>query len=312
MADTAAGAPGAAPTAGQLAAENVTNNKFQPGQVDAQGKAIAPAAGNDAGGATQAAAQEAMRKFKVKVDDKEVEVDEDELKKGYTHSRAAAKRFQEGSKAKAQAESFIQMMKDEGTLFDAIKKLGHDPRALAEKYLAAQIQEELMDPKDRELKTYQQKVKTYEEAEAKRKEFLKQQEHEKLKSKYAKEFENMFIDALKTSGLPQTKPMVAEMAKYIKRAADIGYQLTPQDAAKLVREDEEARIQGVVGESEAEILVKMLGEKTLQKLRDYDTKRVKDPNARLNTPAEQADGTRQKDKNVNRMTPAEWRAYNRK
>ncbi len=308
MAETAA--PGSAPSPAQQAAENVTDKRFanpaqQPGQQT-------PAEGSTQGNPAKDAAAEAMRKFKVKVDNQEVEVDEAELLKGYTHGRAAAKRFQEGSKAKDQALAFVKMMKDKGTLFDAIKKLGHDPRQLAEEYLAAQIQDDLMDPKDKELKTYKQKVDAYEAEKAKQEETTKQQEHERLKTKYAKEYSEQFVDALKKSGLPQTKPMVAEMAKYIKRAADIGYQLSADDAAKLVREDETTRIQGIVGESEAEILANLLGENTLQKLRAYDTQRVKNPNAQLNTPKDQADEIKRRRDSGARMTPQEWRAFNRK
>lgn len=298
MADAAVANPA------QAAAENVTSKTTdQLSPTPAQ-------TGPDQGNPTEAAAKEAMRKFKVKVDNQEMEVDESELIKGYTHGKAAAKRFQEGSKAKQQSEQFIKMMKDEGTLFDVIKKLGHDPRALAEKYLAEQIKEELMDPKDRELKTYQQKLKFFEDQEAKREEAKKAEEHDKLKAKLAGEFEGQFIEALKTEKLPQTKYMVAEMAKYIARAAKLGYKIVPQDAAKLVREDEEGRFHGVAADTPAEILAKLLGEKNLQKLREYDAQRLKDPAAQLRTPADQPDQPRQKERSQ-RMTPQEWRAFNR-
>jgi len=272
----------------------------------------APTPGADKGTATKDAAQEAMRKFKVKVDNQEVEVDEAELLKGYTHAKAAAKRFQEGSRARAQAEQLLTMLKDKNKLFEVLQKLGHDPLALAEEKMAAHVKRELMDPKDRQLSDYEQKIKDFEEAEARRKEEAKQKEHDKLKAKYAKDFESAFMDALKTSGLPQTKAMVGEMAKYIKRAADIGYQISPQDAAKLVREDEETRIQSIAGETEAETLARLLGEKTLEKLRAWEAQKVKDPNAQLRTPTMQEQtGERRQKSDTKRMTPQEWRKFNR-
>lgn len=305
---TSSGNPGAVGTVttnpADQAAANVTGRKFGE-QAQATGQTPT---GADAGNPTTAAAQEAMKKFKVKVDNQEMEVDEDELKKGYAHSKAAAKRFQEGQKMKQQSEAFIKMLKDEGQLFSVLEKLGHNPRNLAEKYLAEQIKTELMDPKDRELMTYKQKVEAFEKSELDRKEGVKRQEHDKLKAKMAQEFTQTFVDALKESGLPPTKPMVAEMAKYIKRAADIGYKLSPQDAAKLVKEDETARFHGVVGETEAEILANMLGEKNLQKLREYEAQRLKNPNAHLKTPVEQADERLRKEKDQ-RMTPLEWRRH---
>lgn len=278
-----------------------------------------PAAGTTGGDLTKDAAQEAMRKFKVKVDDKELEVDEAELLKGYTHGKAAAKRFQEGSRAKAQAEQFINLMKegqkDPAKLQDVLYKMGYTRqqiREISEKFLAAEIEEDLMDPKDKELKTYKQKLAAYEAEKNKQSEDAKQQEQDRLKAKYAKEYSEAFVEALKKSGLPQTKPMVAAMAGYIKRAAEIGYKINAEEAAKLVREDEVNRLRAITGGSEAEVLANLLGEDTLQKIRAYDTQRVKDPNSQLNTPKDQADEVRRKRDGAQRMTQAEWRAFNRK
>ncbi len=102
------------------------------------------------------AAKEAMRKYKVKVDGEELEVDEDELKRGYSHQKAANKLFQDAKIARKQSEEFIMMMKDPKKFFETAQKLGHDPRELAEKYLASQLEDELMDPKDKEIKTLKQ------------------------------------------------------------------------------------------------------------------------------------------------------------
>lgn len=303
----------AIPNPGQPAVENKSTDQAQPpGQQT-------PAAGTTGVDLTKDAAKEAMRKFKVKVDDKEIEVDEAELLKGYTHGKAAAKRFQEGSRAKAQAEQFIKLMqegqKDPAKLQEVLYKMGYTRqqiREISEKVLAAEIEEDLMDPKDKELKTTKQKLAAYEAEKAKHAEETKQQEHDRLKARYAKEYSEQFIEALKKTGLPQTKPMVALMAGYIKRAADIGYKITADEAAKLVHEDEQKRIQSIVGGSEADILAKLLGEDTLQKLRAYETQRVKDPNSQLNTPKDQADEVRRKRDGTTRMTPQEWRAFNRK
>ena len=95
--------------------------------------------GQSSADAVKAAAQEAKRRLKI--DDQEV--DEDEVIKIYKdrkgHQQAANKILQEGKAARKQAEEFISMMKDKGSLMDAIKKLGHDPRRLAEEYLAESV-----------------------------------------------------------------------------------------------------------------------------------------------------------------------------
>lgn len=263
------------------------------------------------GNPAKEAAAEALRKFKLKVDGQEVEVDEEELKRGYTHQKAANKKLQEGLKAKKQAEEFISMMKDKGKLFDAIKKLGHDPRALSEEFLASQLEEEMLDPREKELRDAKNRLKAYEELEKKQKEAIQKQREEELRKKYSEDYTTQFVEALKTTGLPPTKPMVAEMAKYIARSAKIGFEMTAQEAAKLVKEDLELAYRNLYGEADAETLVKLLGDQGLQKIRSFDTQRLKDPNQHLQTPKEQGEVNRQRRENVKRMTPQEWRAFNR-
>lgn len=258
------------------------------------------------------AAQEALKKYRVKVDGEELEVDEDELKRGYSHQKAANKFLQEGKMARKQAEEFVQMMKDPKTFFETAQKLGHDPRELAEKYLAAQLEDELMDPKDKEIKTLrtEKEERDNEKAREKQKEDAKIQET--LKAKYSKEYSDQFIGALQSSGLPPTKNTVGRMASYISRAAGIGFKMSADDAALLVREDLVMEHRAIIGESDGEVLIKFLGEDVTNKVRKYDTGRLKNPESNLRTPIEQEASTRQRGTPHKRMTPKEWREYNRK
>ncbi len=258
------------------------------------------------------AAAEAKRKLKI--DDQEI--DEDEVIKTYRerkgHQRAANKEMQEGLKAKKQAEEFISMMKDKGKLFDAIKKLGHDPRQLSEEYLASLLQDEMMDPKEKELKDYRTKLKTYEEKEKQQKAEADKTRNEEMKAKYAKEYSEQFIEALKTTNLPATKEMVASMAKYIARAAQLKFPMTAIEAAKLVQQDEDMRIEHRLKNATPEQIIQILKEENIQKVRAYDTSRLKDPNSGLKTPEKQTEVTRKRDTGGKRMTTAEWREFNRK
>jgi hypothetical protein len=262
--------------------------------------------------AVKEAAAEARRKLKI--DDQEV--DEEEVLKIYKerkgHQQAANKILQEGKAAKKQAEEFVRMMKDKGKLFEAIQKLGHDPRSLAEEFLAAQLEEEMLDPRERELKQAKQKLQMYEEMEKAKKAETERRRDEELKKKYAEDYQKQFIDALKETQLPPTKPMVAEMAKYIHRAAKMNFEMTAKEAAQLVKEDLQNSYMHLYGEADAETLVRLLGDQALQKIRTYDTGKLKNPEAHLRTPSEQPEpGQRARNSNK-RMTPQEWRDFNRK
>lgn len=258
------------------------------------------------------AAKEAIRKYKVKVEGQEIEVDEDELKRGYGHLKSANNRFREGMVARKQAEDFIAMMKNPETFYETAKKLGHDPRKLAEEYLVRQLEDELMDPRDRELRDTKSKLKQIEEMERKQKEALDQQRNDALKQKYAKDYSDQFVSALQEIQLPATKPMVAEMAKYVSRAAKLGFEMTPLEAATLVREDVESAHRRLIGDADGETLIKLLGDDLANKVRRYDTQRLKNPEQNLKTPTEQPEPRAKQKPHGRRMTSKEWREYNRK
>ncbi len=266
--------------------------------------------------ATKEAAIEAVRKMKLK--DKagqEFEVDEDEVKNTYLqrkeHQQAANKLLQEGKAARKQAEEFISMMKDPEKFWEVAKKMGHDDRKLAEEYLAKKLEIEMMDPRDRELKEAKDKLRQIEENEKQQKAQLEANRHEIMKKKFAADYTVQFTEALKESGLPPTKPMVAEMAKYIGRSAKIGFAMTAKEAAQLVKEDLSLSIQRLTGEADGDTLMRLLGEQAANKIRAYDVAKIKSPEDGLRTPQTQGE-LRDRKVPTKRMTPKEWRDFNRK
>lgn len=269
--------------------------------------------GDPVTGDTIKEAIEQAKKYKVKVDGQDLEVEEAELLRGYSHQRAANKQLQEGKAAKAQAEDFVKMMRDPEKFFEVAAKLGHDPRLLAEKFVASQLEEEYMDPRDKELRDTKKKLKAFDDMEAAQKAAVEHERNETLKQKYAADYTKQFTEALQDSGLPATKPMVAEMAKYIARAAGIGFQMTAKEASQLVKEDVLTAHRRLIGDSDGEMLIKLLGEDTANKVRKWDTSRLKSPEQNLKTPSEQQPGReRSKRTDGKRMSPSEWRDFNRK
>jgi len=257
-------------------------------------------------------AREAIRKYKVKVGGHEREVDEKELLRGYSHQQHASKILQEGQTARKQAEQFISMMKDPEQFYEVAKKLGHDPRGLAEKYLVSQLEDELLDPREKELKEARFKLKAIEDKERKQKESIEAQRLDEVKQKYVKDFETKFIDALQKSDLPPTKPMIAEMAKYISRSAKIGFKMEPHEAAQLVKEDIQKAQISLIGNADGETLLKLLGDDVAKKILTARGSKVKQTG--FTTPAEQAPKReiQPAGKGTKRMSPREWRDYNRK
>jgi hypothetical protein len=308
-----------------MSATTTANTPNQPTQAQAnpqEGKTPSPAAAStdakgvnaqpQAGDPTKSAAKEAMRKLKI--DDQEV--DEDEVIKIYKerkgHQRAAAKEMQEAKQAKKERDEFLNMLKDKNKLFSAMEKLGHNPRSLAEELLAAKLEEDLLDPREKEFRTVKAELEREKAEKAARLKAEEDHRDAEMRAKFSKDFSEKFVEALKESRLPGNKAMVGRIASYIHRSAKIGFEMTPQEAAKLVRQDIEDSQRNLYGDADAETLFQLLGESNLQKIRAYDTSRLKSPEAHLKTPAEQPGDRARARSTSTRMTPKEWREFNKK
>lgn len=311
MGDAINGAAGPAAVSTEQAADE-TGAPANPGATP--GQASIPGA-NSGGDPIKAAAAEAIRKLKI--DDQEI--DETEVIKVYKdrkgHQKVANQKLQEGLKYRKQAEEFVTAMKDPGKLVHTLQKLGWEPkqiRDVAEKYLAGVLEDEMMDPKDKELKTTKQRLEDYERKEAAAKKADDDRHQETLKKKFADDYSKEFIEALQATKIPPTKSNVGKMAGYIARAANIKMPMTASEAARLVQEDIIQENKHLFSNMTPDQIIKIVGEEGLKKLREFDTSRLKDPNANLQTPTEQGELQRKKDPSVKRMSTAEWRAFNRK
>lgn len=259
------------------------------------------------------AAKEAARRFKLKVDGEEIEVDEDELKRGYSHQRAASKILNEGKQLRKQAEEFAAMLKDPEKLFELAEKMGHDTRSLTEKRLARLLEDELMDPAEKEMKMTKARLAEYERRDAEEKARAKAAHDAALEKKYAAEYETQFLSALKESQLPPTKPMIAEMAKYIGRAAKLGFKMTASEAASLVKDDLKQAQSRLFKDADAQTLLSLLGEDLANKIRTHDVSKIKSPEQFLRTPERNGSAPKPKKQKEERlpMSAAEWARFRR-
>ncbi len=259
------------------------------------------------------AAKEAARRHKIKVDGEEIEVDEDELKRGYSHQRVASKTLNEGKQLRKQAEEFAAMLKDPDKFFEVAEKLGHDVRSLTEKKLARLLEDELMDPAEKEAKLTKARLAEYERKDAEAKEEAKAKHTRELEKKYATEYETQFLAALKEAELPTNKPMIAEMAKYIGRAAGIGFKMTVSEAASLVKEDIKAHQARIFKDADAQTMLSILGEDLANKIRTHDISKLKSPEQFLRTPERSNSPAKPKQKReeAKPMSAADWARFRR-
>jgi hypothetical protein len=214
------------------------------------------------------------RKYKVKVNGAETDVDEQELILGYQTRKAADEKFREAAAARKQAEEFVAMMKN-GQFFEVAKKLGLDPRALSEKYLMEILEEESLDPKDRELKELKKQLAKTKEAEEAAQREKEEGERAALTERYTEEYTKQIVEALSSSGLPKTEHTVKRMAFYMHQGLQRGMDLSAQEVVELVRQDYLTEQQALYSSLDGDNLVKLLGEDTAKKIRQYDLAKLK-------------------------------------
>ena len=169
----------------------------------------------------------------------------------------------------------------------------------------------MLDPREKELRDARKKLKSIEDMERQQKEMVEKQRLEEMKQKYVKDYEEKFVGALKESGLPPTKAMIGEMAKYISRSAKIGFKMEPSEAAQLVKEDIQKAQMSLIGNADGETLLKLLGDDVAAKILQARGSKVK--NTGFSTPSTQGERREvQQSGKSGRMSAKEWAEFKRK
>lgn len=229
------------------------------------------------------------KKYKVKVDGAESEVDEDELLRGYQTRKASAKHLEEAAAIRKQAENFLELLKTNPRKVLSHPTLGHDLRKFAEEILGEALEDELMEPSARELKQLKQQLKEREEKEAAQKAYAEEQIRNELKVKYTEHYQNEILKTLEAADLPKTPETVKRMAYYMHQGLSRSMDLKPSDVVDLVKEDYMVAIKSLFGSVDGEKLMELLGEDVTSKIRKVDVSRVKNnPLNQVRTPEKQA------------------------
>ena len=266
-----------------------------------------PAVKPDAGTAPKAVGTEGGEKmYEIKVDGEVIKVSESELKAGYQTRKASDKAFREGAAARKQAEEYISMMKDPAKFYEAAKRLGHDPRKLAEEYIAAQLADEYMDPRDKELRDAKKQLKEIEDAKAEAKRKADEQAHAENTARLADDYSKDIIGALQTAGLPKTHGTVKRMAYYMAEGIKRGYDLSAKDVVDLVRQDYINEQKELFGQMDGDTLAQLLGEEQMNKVRKADLARLKNPQGQ--TPTKQAPAQNSDSSSKKGVNKDDWKA----
>jgi hypothetical protein len=303
------GSPEAAAAAGDSLSPNAPGVKVDPVPTEAK-----------------EAAEKAIAKYKVKVNQQEREVDLDELMRGYTLGTGAHQKFDEAASMMRKAESmmrqvqsFQEMVQNDPDMI--IKQTDKKKfRETAEKFLAQELRMEMMTPeekqayisqmeKDQKLAEYENKDKAAKEAEDKAK-FNAMMEEQRVA------YEGKFIEAFKSLNWPadtnmETKLLfMRDMATLLEAAVQSGYEPDYKDLAKMSMDSWMKQADVFYGSLDGERLVSALPANIAKKIRKYDLERLRATG--VQTTPKNAHEEREVRHTGKKLNKAEWLADIRK
>lgn len=218
-------------------------------------------------------AETAARLYKVNVDGQELEVDEDELRRGYAHNKAAAKRMEEAAMTRKEAEQVLRIFKENPR--EAFKLLGQDARKFAEQVISDELNEAMLTPQQKELRDYKRKVEAYESESRRAKEEYERQQLEADIARHTEAIQRDIISTLETAGLPKTERTVGRIVYYMQSALQAGYNVTPKDVIDQVRQDYKYDLNALLGGLPDDALEAFIGSDNYRKIAKSTVKAAK-------------------------------------
>jgi len=220
-----------------------------------------------------------IRKFKLKVDGEEVDEeidfnDEESMRNKLQLARAAKKRMTESKESTRKAMEIIKAFDNNPETL--LERLGPKGQEIAEKYLLKKIQDDMLSPEQKELRDLKRENETYKEKNTREQADKDLQVSQQREADFAKSFQTTIIAAVQKSGLPKSPELVKRMAAKFSQNLEFGLELTPDDLAQEVKNDLLDIVKSLVGDSDGEHLVNMLGKDAANKIRKFDLKSLQE------------------------------------
>ena len=234
-------------------------------------------------------------KFRYKSDNQEIEeeLDEAEISKRLSLSKAATKRMSEAARVRQEAEQLIREFNENPQ--SMLKRLDKSKsRTIAEQHLLEMLNEEMMTPEEKYRRDLESQIQSYKQKEE---ETRKSQEQKIMEQQYTVElqrFDKMISDALSSAKVPKTPGSVKGMAKLMQKNIELGLDMTPQELVAEYESEVTSSLKELISQADPETLLKLFGEEISNKIRRYDLEKftkskqtVQSPKVSNNEPANQ-------------------------
>jgi len=206
-------------------------------------------------------------KKKLKVQGKEIEVDEDELVKRAQMGYSAEEKWQEAAKMRKQVEGFIGLLqKDPGA---ALEQLGFDVDALAEARIQQRIEEMKKTPEQLELEKIRRENEQIKSEREKEKQEAQEREMTRMQEQFATQIESEINEAMDAPdfGLPNSPYFVKRIADVMIYGLKNNKDISAKRAAEIVRDEVKGELQQMYTMAPDELFEQMVGKDRLNKYR---------------------------------------------
>lgn len=246
-------------------------------------------------------------KHKVKIDDEtEEEYSYEDLLKFAKENKRSQNRYYEADQMKHQAEELLALAKNDPKALLTHPLIGQDLRKFANEIIAEAMEEELLNPDQKELRKTKRELDELRSLKQQQEEKANQEQEDTLRGQYEEDYSNQIVEALVEQGLPKTEYTIKRLAEYMLQAYNQGFkEVKAKDIAPLVKQDFIAEQNQIYSASDEEALLNLLGEDVIKKIVKGHLNKAKKEQKPSNQIKKDSNYVAKTDKPTKRITPEE-------
>lgn len=223
--------------------------------------------------AEKKAIAEEKKKWKLKVGNRDVEADEDELVKRAQMGYSADEKWQEAAKLKKQIETVIHAL--HGNPLQTLAEMGLNVDELAEQHLRTRIAEMQKTPEQLERDKMEKELAKLKKQVEDREKSSRELELSRLQEKYAVDIESDIMTALKSdAGMPNSPYVVKRITDAMISAMKSGYKdVTAKDVIPYVQDEIREELKNMYNVAPDDMFEQLVGKDRLTKYRKGKVKK---------------------------------------
>lgn len=223
------------------------------------------------------------KKFKLKVDNKEVEEefdldDEAALIKHFQMSKVAQKRMAESAQLEKEVRTFVEELKKNPRKILSDPNIGIDIKQLAAEIIEAEIENSQKTPEQLEREQLMEELENLKADRQREAEAMKERELTAMQEREFQNYDMKMTKALESHpDLPKSPYVVKKMADYMLLGLKEGMDIQPEDVVELVREEMRNDLKEMFAVLPEDIIEQLVGKDKINGIRKKNLAKAKVP-----------------------------------